>query len=302
MTELPSWYPKGLRGRLLGKASLRRLTWFRAGGPADWLFEPADREDLALFMAALPQEMPITVLGTGSNILIRDGGVDGVVVHLGKTFQTIEIDGERVRAGGGTSDVALAQAAAQASLTGLEFLRGVPGTVGGAVAMNAGAYGQEVADVFISAELLLRDGEIVERPRHAFEFGYRRAVLPPDAIILSALFQCRPHDAETIMKQMERVLLEREESQPLRTRTGGSTFKNPPGAKAWELIDRAGCRGLRIGTAQVSEKHCNFLIADPEARAADIEALGEEVRARVRQSSGIDLEWEIRRIGREALP
>lgn len=287
-----------VRGDYQPGADLGAMTWFRVGGPADVLYRPADADDLATFLAGCPADVPVTVLGVGSNLLIRDGGVAGVVIRLPKTFASIEIAGDCIHAGAAALDVTIAARARDAGLGGMEFLRGVPGSLGGAVAMNAGAYGREIADILVSAEILTRAGEKALLSADDLGFGYRRACVPEGAIVIAARLRGRPADSAAIGAEMDRIAAEREASQPLRTRTGGSTFKNPPGAKAWALIDAAGCRGLARGGAEVSEKHCNFLINTGTATAADLESLGEEVRARVKAHAGIDLEWEIRRIGR----
>lgn len=286
------------RGKLELGASLAELTWFRVGGPADVLFTPADADDLAQFLAALPQDVPVTVIGLGSNLLIRDGGLDGVAVRLGRGFRQVTRSGNVIRAGAGASDVSVAAFARDEGLGGLEFLRGVPGTIGGAVAMNAGAYGRDVADVFISAETVDRQGQRHRLHKQDMGFSYRHTAVPADHIFVAAELRGQPDDVAAIAARMDAITAAREESQPLRSRTGGSTFKNPEHAKAWELIEAAGCRGLGRGGAQVSPKHCNFLINTGNATAADIEALGEEVRQRVRANSGVELEWEIRVVGR----
>jgi UDP-N-acetylmuramate dehydrogenase len=289
-----------VRGKLVAEAAIARLTWFRVGGPAEVLFNPADLEDLASFLAGKPANVPVTVIGVGSNLLVRDGGIAGVVVHLGKPFARIQVDGTDVHAGAGAADVAVAAAARDAGLAGLEFLSGVPGTVGGALRMNAGAYEREMKDVTIQAEALDDKGRLHSLGLDQLGFTYRHTAVPESWIFTSAVLSGTPADKAEIARRMAEIRDAREESQPLRTRTGGSTFTNPPGAKAWQLIDRAGCRGLRRGGAQVSEKHCNFLINTGKATAADIEGLGEEVRRRVREATGVELVWEIRRIGRPA--
>lgn len=300
-TARPAAALPAVRGRLTAAAPLAPLTWFRTGGPADWLFEPADVEDLAQFLRALPAGVPVMAIGLGSNLIVRDGGVPGVVVRLGKAFAGIRPAGQHALAcGGGASGIAVASAARDAGIAGLEFLRGIPGTVGGFVRMNGGAYGREVADVLVSAVVLLRSGERVTLPADALGFGYRRSALPDGAIVVAAELRGTPGAPADIQAEMDRIAAAREESQPLRTRTGGSTFKNPPGRKAWELVDAAGCRGLRLGGAQVSEKHANFLLNTGDATSADIEALGEAVRTRVKAATGVELEWEIRRVGRPA--
>lgn len=286
-----------VRGRLTYDAPLAAVTWFGVGGPADVLFKPADLADLADFLAAKPDDLPVTVLGVGSNLLVRDGGIRGVVVRLGRAFAEVTAEGERVRAGGAALDASAAKVAQRAGLTGLEFLSGIPGTVGGAVVMNAGAYGREIKDALVYATLLDPSGFRHRLTADDLGLAYRRSEIPEGWIVVEALFQGAPGEAAGIAAKMDAIRAAREESQPLRTRTGGSTFANPPGAKAWELVDAAGCRGLRVGGAMVSEKHCNFLVNVGGATAADIETLGEEVRRRVRAASGVDLHWEIRRVG-----
>ncbi|MDP3410698.1 UDP-N-acetylmuramate dehydrogenase [Bosea sp. (in: a-proteobacteria)] len=289
-----------LRGRLLSNAEMAPLTWFRVGGPAQALFTPADEADLAYLLAHLPADVPITVVGLGSNLIVRDGGIPGLVIRLGgKAFGEIAIEtGDRLRAGAAVPDVKVARAAADASLDGLAFYRGIPGCIGGALRMNAGAHGGETTDVLIEARGVTLAGAIVTLSHAQMGFAYRSSGADTqDIIFTSALFQGRPGDQAQIQAEMDRVTAAREAAQPIRERTGGSTFKNPPGAKAWQLVDAAGCRGLRVGGAQVSEMHCNFLINTGGATAADVEALGEEVRRRVKEQSGIDLHWEIKRIG-----
>lgn len=290
-----------VRGRLQADAPLTRYTWFRTGGPAEVLFEPADEADLAAFLADLDHGVPLTVIGIGSNLLVRDGGVEGVVIRLGKPFAWMRLNEARIEAGAGASDIAIANAAKDAALSGLEFLRGIPGTLGGGVRMNAGAYGREMADILISARVFDRAGELHLMSPAELGFGYRHSNLPQGWIVTGATLEGRYDAPEIIAARMAQITTERESTQPVRTRTGGSTFRNPEGGpKAWELIDAAGCRGLRIGGAQVSEKHTNFLINTGTATSADLEALGEEVRRRVLEESGIRLEWEIERIGRPA--
>ena len=288
-----------LRGRLLASASLAEVTWFRVGGPAEVLFSPADEDDLAYFLARLPAAVPVSVIGLGSNLIVRDGGVPGVVIRLaGKGFGTIAVEeGALVRAGAATPDVKVARAAADASIDGLAFYRGIPGGIGGALRMNAGAHGGETTDVLVEARGVDRQGRVRVFSHADMGFAYRHSSAPADVIFTQALFQGRPGDQAAIQAEMERVTEAREAAQPIKEKTGGSTFKNPPGNKAWKLIDAAGCRGLVIGDAQVSEMHCNFLINRGNATAADIENLGEEVRRRVRENSGVELEWEIKRIG-----
>lgn len=287
-----------LRGRLLANQPLADLTWFRVGGPAEILFTPADEEDLAGLLAVLDPDVPVTVIGLGSNLIVRDGGVPGVVVRLGgRAFGGIEVDGEALRVGTAVPDMRLAKAAAEAGLDGLAFFRGIPGSVGGALRMNAGAHGGETTDVLVEARGVDRRGNLRSFTHAKMGFTYRHSAAPEDVIFTSALFHGRPGDRAAIEAEMERVTAAREAAQPIRERTGGSTFKNPPGGKAWQLVDQAGCRGLVVGGAQVSEMHCNFLINRDNATAADIEALGEEVRRRVRETSGVELHWEIKRIG-----
>jgi len=299
--NLPSLFPS-LRGRLTANAPLAPFTWFRVGGPAQWLFSPADEDDLAYFLARLPREIPITVIGLGSNLIIRDGGLEGVVVRLGgKAFGSITTSQDcRVTAGAAALDSQVARAAAEAGIDGLAFLRGVPGSIGGALRMNAGAHGGEVRDTLIEARGIDRSGAVRTFDNAAMGFSYRHSEAPDDVIFTRAVFQGRAGNREVIQAEMDRITAAREASQPIREKTGGSTFKNPPGAKAWQLIDAAGCRGLVVGDAQVSTLHCNFLINRGGATAADIEALGEEVRRRVKTSSGVELEWEIKRVGQAA--
>ena len=289
-----------VKGRLVEDASLSRLSWFRTGGNAELLFEPADEADLVKVLRHLPGSVPITVIGVGSNLLVRDGGVEGLVIRLGRGFSEICMRGKVVNAGAGAMDVHVAKAAAKNGLTGLEFLVGVPGTIGGAVRMNAGAYGHEIKDVLKHAHAVDRYGHIVELQPEDFDYSYRHSALDDSMIVLKASFNASIGDEKDIVEKMQEISSARAESQPLGTRTGGSTFKNPEGSHAWQLIDEAGCRGMRIGDAQVSEKHCNFLINHGGATAAELEALGEKVRAAVKANSGIELEWEIRMIGRSA--
>jgi UDP-N-acetylmuramate dehydrogenase len=294
-----------VRGQLLKGESLAPFTWFRVGGPADVLFLPADADDLAQFLAALPANVPVLPIGVGSNLIVRDGGIEGVVIRLaGRNFAQVEpLDGARVRAGAGALDSMVAKGAAKAGVAGLEFYVGVPGTIGGALTMNAGCYGRETKDVLIEATVLTRAGERVTIPASEFSFTYRHNALPPDLIFLDATFQGAPDDPTAITARMNEITAKREASQPIREKTGGSTFKNPldsNGEKlsAWKLNDEAGMRGYRRGGAQVSEKHANFLINTGDATAADIEGLGEDVRAAVKAKHGIELEWEIKRVGR----
>ena len=288
-----------VRGRLTPDAPLAPLVWFKTGGPTDELFEPADVEDLQAFLRATPDDVPVWPLGLGSNLIIRDGGVRGVTVRLGKAFSGIAVEGTKLTCGAGAPGILVASYARDNGIAGLEFLRGIPGTVGGAVRMNAGAYGREVADILLSADVVLRSGEVRTLALDEIAYTYRHSELPEGAIVVAATFAGVPGSPAIIGAEMDRIAAEREASQPLRSRTGGSTFKNPPGEKAWALVDAAGCRGLRRGDAQVSEKHCNFLLNLGSATSADIEALGEDVRARVKAHSGIELEWEIQRIGTE---
>ncbi len=287
-----------IRGRLTIGAPLAPLTWFKAGGAAQLLFEPADLGDLQTFLRQLAPDTPVLPLGLGSNMIVRDGGWPGVVVRLGKPFATVgRIDARSLRCGGGASGILTSSTARDAGIAGLEFMRSIPGTVGGFVRMNGGAYGREVKDVLIEADVVLRSGDLVTLPVDALRYGYRHSALPEGAIVTSAVFQGVPGDRAMIQAEMDRIAAARETSQPLRSKTGGSTFKNPPGEKAWVLIDAAGCRGLRIGGAEVSEKHANFLINTGDATSADIERLGEEVRSRVFAQVGVMLEWEIQRLG-----
>ncbi len=288
-----------LRGRLTANAPLAPYTWFRVGGPAQILFAPADEDDLAYFLKRAPVDLPVTVLGLGSNMIVRDGGVPGVVIRLaGRAFGEVEIlDNNRVRAGAAVPDMKVARAAAEAGVDGLAFLRGIPGSIGGALRMNAGAHGGETTDVLIEACGVDRAGEIRRFTHADMGFSYRHSTAPDDVIFTSALFQGRPGKSEEIIAEMDRITAAREATQPIREKTGGSTFKNPKPQSAWKVIDAAGCRGLQMGGAQVSEMHCNFLINRDNATAADIENLGEEVRRRVKAHSGVDLQWEIKRIG-----
>jgi UDP-N-acetylmuramate dehydrogenase len=288
-----------LRGRLIANQSLGEFTWFRVGGPAQVYFAPESEADLAYFMAHLPQEIPVTVIGVGSNLIVRDGGVEGVVIRLGRGFNAIECEDDTVRAGTGALDKRVAEAAATAGIGGLEFYFGIPGTIGGALRMNAGANGGETKDVLVSATGVNRKGEIVTLDNAAMQFRYRGNDADPSIAFTSALYRGPRTGIDAIRTRMAEVQNHRETAQPIREKTGGSTFKNPPGHSAWKLVDAAGLRGYAIGDAQVSEMHCNFLINRGNATAADIETLGETVRARVKAHSGIDLEWEIKRIGVE---
>ncbi len=286
------------RGRLTADAVLGPQTWFRTGGPAEVLFRPADFDDLVAFMGALPAGVPVTVLGVGSNVIVRDGGISGVVIRLMRGFTGITVEGNEVVAGAGAPDLNVALTAREHSLAGLEFLSGIPGTIGGAFPTNAGAYGSELSDVLISATVVDRSGTVRDVAAAELGLSYRHSTAPADWIFTSARLRAAPGDQLAIARRIGEIDSVRTESQP-RSRTGGSTFANPPGHKAWELIDTAGCRGLKVGGAQVSEKHTNFLINTGDATAADIEALGEEVRRRVFEKSGVRLEWEIRRIGQK---
>jgi UDP-N-acetylmuramate dehydrogenase len=292
-----------VRGSYTPNASLKDLTWFRVGGPAEILFRPADSQDLADFLTSRSVEIPVTVVGVGSNLLVRDGGVKGVVIRLGSGFNAIKAESQhRVRAGAAALDFAVARTAAEADIAGLEFLRGIPGTVGGGLRMNAGAYGREFKDVLVEARAVTHEGKIISLSLDAMGFSYRRSSVSDDVVFVDALLQGTPGKRSEIEARMAEITGSREATQPVRTRTGGSTFKNPDltqsgGRKAWQLIDAAGCRGLSRGEAQVSEMHCNFLINRGNASADDIEGLGEEVRARVQKATGVVLEWEIKRIG-----
>ena len=297
MTSALSSLPQ-VRGTYTEHAALKDLVWFRAGGPADILFRPADLDDLCAFAAAKPASVPMTMIGVGSNLLIRDGGIAGVVIRLPSAFGKIEkLDDTRIRAGAAALDAAVARAAADAGIAGLEFLRGIPGTIGGALTMNAGCYGTETKDVFVEARAIDPSGKLITLGPDEMGFTYRHSK-PQGLIYIDGVLKGTPGDPDAIRARMEALVTQRESTQPVRAKTGGSTFTNPPGHKAWQLIDQSGCRGLMHGAAQVSEKHTNFLINTGEATATDIEALGEEVRARVKAKFGVELEWEIKRIGR----
>lgn len=287
----------GLRGTLEAGAPMAPLSWFRTGGPAQVLFSPADEEDLALFLRGRPPGLPWMVVGLGSNLLVRDGGIPGVVIRLGKAFSHIAVDGLTVTAGAGAPDVKVARAAAEAGIAGLAFLRGIPGAIGGALRMNGGAYGGEIKDVFVRARAIGGCGDSLDLSAEAMGFAYRRSTAPPDAVFVEAVLKGQAGDPAQILAQMQAITDARSATQPVNTRTGGSTFKNPPGQSAWRLVDEAGCRGLTVGGAQVSPLHANFLVNLGSATAFDIETLGETVRSRVRDRSGVDLEWEIRRVG-----
>jgi UDP-N-acetylmuramate dehydrogenase len=301
--EIAALAPK-VRGRLTANAALAPFTWFRVGGPAQVLFQPVDEEDLSYLLSSLPRDIPVTTIGLGSNLIIRDGGLPGLVIRLGgKAFATITTrEDHSVIAGAAAPDAAVAKSAAQAGVAGLEFYRGVPGAIGGALRMNAGAHDGETKDVLIQARGVDRSGAPRVFTLGDMGFSYRHAEAPDDMIFTQAIFQGRPGEPGEILAEMDRITAAREASQPIREKTGGSTFKNPPGAKAWRLIDEAGCRGLVLGDAQVSEMHCNFLINRGAATATDIEALGEEVRRRVKDKSGVVLEWEIKRLGVDRAP
>ena len=298
-SDLKSAMPD-LRGRLLANESLGPITWFRVGGPAQILFTPADENDLAYFLSRLPKQIQVYVVGVGSNLIVRDGGIEGVVIRLSpKGFGDVKDDGDTIRTGTAVLDKRVAEAAAAANIGGLEFYFGIPGTIGGALRMNAGANGGETKDVLAEARGISRDGKIHEFSNSDMKFVYRNSGVDPSVIFTSALFRGNLTDAETIRARMNEVQTHRETAQPIREKTGGSTFKNPPGHSAWKLIDAAGCRGLKVGGAQVSEMHCNFLINTGEATGHDIETLGELVRSLVKDHTGIELQWEIKRIGRE---
>src|SRR3954451_20366034 len=294
--DLKSRAPK-LRGRLMPNQSLAELTWFRVGGPAQVLFMPEDEADLAYFLGVLPPEIPVTVIGLGSNLIVRDGGIPGVVIRLGRGFNDVTVDGLKITAGPAVPDVKVARAAQEAGIAGLAFMRGIPGAIGGALRMNGGAYGGETKDVLVEARAGDRQGRIHVLSNADMHYTYRHCGAPEDYVFTSATFQGRPGDPAVIAAEMDKITESREATQPIKSRTGGSTFKNPPGHKAWQLIDAAGCRGLIVGGAQVSELHCNFLINLGTATATDIENLGETVRKRVKDNSGVDLDWEIKRIG-----
>ena len=291
-----------VRGRLTAKAPLGGITWFRVGGPAEVMFRPADLEDLQHFLGRLPADVPVTVIGVGSNLLVRDGGVPGVVLRLGRSFAEIRIGPEHIRSSAAALDLNVARMAAEAGIAGLEFLSGIPGTIGGALRMNAGAYGHELVDVVTWAEAVDRQGKLHRLAKADLGLTYRHSSVPEDWIFTGAELAGSLGATDAILARLAEIQAARETTQPIRSRTGGSTFANPPGQKAWELIDRAGCRGLALGGAMVSEKHCNFLINTGSATAAEIETLGETVRRRVREATGFELRWEIRRIGVELPP
>jgi UDP-N-acetylmuramate dehydrogenase len=294
--DLKSRMPE-LRGRLLANQPLAELTWFRVGGPAQVLFMPEDESDLAYFLKHLSADIPVIVIGLGSNLIVRDAGVPGVVIRLGRGFNEVTVEGTRIRAGAAVPDVKVARAAQEAGLAGLAFYRGIPGGIGGALRMNGGAYGRETKDALIEARGVDRQGNIRVYSNADMHYTYRHCGAPEDVIFTQALFEGQPGDRAAIAAEMDKITESREATQPIKSRTGGSTFKNPPGQKAWQLIDAAGCRGLVVGDAQVSELHCNFLINRGNATASDIETLGETVRRRVKENSGVSLDWEIKRIG-----
>jgi UDP-N-acetylmuramate dehydrogenase len=286
------------QGKLTPRAPLAPLVWFKSGGTAEWLFEPKDLADLQAFLRGLDPATPVMALGLGSNMIVRDGGVPGVVVRLGKAFAKVErVDEVTLNCGGGASGILVSSSARDAGIAGVEFLRSIPGTVGGFVRMNGGAYGGEVKDILVDCDVVLRSGELQTLAVEALGYTYRHSELPEGAIVVAARFRGQPGEPAAIQTEMDRISASREASQPLRSKTGGSTFKNPDGRRAWELVDAAGCRGLVMGGAQVSEKHTNFLINTGNATSADIEALGEEVRRRVKESQDVELEWEIQRVG-----
>jgi UDP-N-acetylmuramate dehydrogenase len=288
-----------VRGKLTPQAPLAPLVWFKAGGAAEWLFEPKDLADLQAFLRDLDPAAPVMALGLGSNMIVRDGGVPGVVIRLGKAFAAVrKLDDVTLECGGGASGILVSSTARDNGIAGVEFLRSIPGTVGGFVRMNGGAYGGEVKDVLVDCDVVLRSGELVTLSNAELGYTYRHSELPEGAIVVAARFRGQQGEPDAIQAEMDRISASREASQPLRSKTGGSTFKNPDGHKAWQLVDQAGCRGLTLGGAQVSEKHTNFLINTGEGTSAEIEALGEEVRRRVQENSGVTLEWEIQRVGR----
>lgn len=296
MATLPS-----VRGKLTPSAPLAPLVWFKSGGAAEWLFEPKDLDDLQAFLRDLDPAVPVMALGLGSNMIVRDGGVPGVVVRLGKAFAKVGQAADlTLDCGGGASGILVSSTARDKGIAGLEFLRSIPGTVGGFVRMNGGAYGGEVKDILVDCDVILRDGSLVTLPVADLHYTYRHSELPEGAIVVAARFRGQAGEPGAIQAEMDRISASREASQPLRSKTGGSTFKNPAGHKAWQLVDEAGCRGLQLGGAQVSEKHTNFLLNLGDATSADIEALGEEVRRRVKEQSGVELEWEIQRVGTRA--
>ncbi len=286
-----------VRGKYRAQADLSKINWFNVGGPAEVLFRPADIDDLTYFLLHKPQDVPVTVIGVGSNLLVRDGGIKGVVIRLGQGFTHVVVEGNSIRAGAGALSRNVAAVAQQAGIAELEFMVGIPGTVGGALAMNAGAYGSDISQIFIGARAVDRKGAAHALTAKDMRFSYRHSGVDPSWIFIEGIFKGKPGNSQQILENMQRIMEERERTQPIRTRTGGSTFTNPPGKKAWELIDAAGCRGLETGKAKVSEKHCNFLMNAGGATSEDLEKLGEEIRKRVKEHSGITLEWEIKRVG-----
>ncbi|GEM18372.1 UDP-N-acetylmuramate dehydrogenase [Gluconobacter oxydans] len=300
MTGSSDFPVKGLHGRLTPNAPLGPRAWFRVGGPADWLFVPEDQDDLALFLREKPATMPVTVLGACSNVIIRDGGIAGTVIRLTRGFADIAVQGNSLIVGAAALDITVAEHAASAGLAGLEFLAGIPGSIGGAVRMNAGAYGSDINAVLEWADILTAEGELRRLSHDELGFAYRHSELPQGSVVIRASLRGTPDNADAIRSRIADIRASREASQPVRARTGGSTFRNPEGHKAWQLIDEAGCRGLQIGDAQVSEKHCNFLLNLGQASSADLETLGETVREKVLAQSGVDLHWEIKRIGRKS--
>lgn len=300
MTASSNFPVTGLRGRLTPNAPLGPRAWFRVGGPADWLFVPEDQDDLALFLREKPASMPVTVLGACSNVIIRDGGIAGTVIRLTRGFADIDVQDNSLIVGAAALDITVAEHAAAAGLAGLEFLAGIPGSIGGAVRMNAGAYGSDINAILEWAEILTADGDLRRLSHDDLGFAYRHSELPEGSVVIRASLRGTPDNADVIRSRIADIRASREASQPVRARTGGSTFRNPEGHKAWQLIDEAGCRGLQIGDAQVSEKHCNFLLNLGQASSADLETLGETVREKVLAQSGVDLHWEIKRIGRQS--
>ncbi len=295
-TPLIDRLPK-VRGKLREGAQLAKVTWFQVGGPADVMFRPKDEADLADFLKGKPEDLPVTVIGVGSNLLVRDGGIRGVVIRLGRPFTNVVVEDGAVHAGAGALDLNVAQTAQMNGIAGLEFLSGIPGTIGGALRMNAGAYGTEIKDVLVSATAIDGSGNIHTVTPDEMNMTYRHCGVPEDWIFTSAILRASSGDPEDIAKRMDEIQKSRAESQPIKSRTGGSTFANPVPKRAWEVIDAAGCRGLKIGGAQMSEQHCNFMINTGNATALDLEQLGDEVRRRVKEHSGVELRWEIRRIG-----
>ncbi|GBR52504.1 UDP-N-acetylmuramate dehydrogenase [Gluconobacter sphaericus] len=300
MTGSNDFLVTGLRGRLTPNAPLGPRAWFRVGGPADWLFVPEDQDDLTLFLREKPATMPVTVLGACSNVIIRDGGITGTVIRLARGFADISVQDNSLIVGAAALDITVAEHAASAGLAGLEFLAGIPGSIGGAVRMNAGAYGSDINAILEWAEILTAEGEFRRLSHDDLGFAYRHSELPEGSVVIRASLRGTPDNADAIRSRIADIRASREASQPVRARTGGSTFRNPEGHKAWQLIDEAGCRGLQIGDAQVSEKHCNFLLNLGQASSVDLEALGETVREKVLAQSGVDLHWEIKRIGRKS--